>query len=32
MDFKYWVGRFLFNFGAALLAVCVAQILFRCFS
>lgn len=32
MDFKYWIGRFLFHFGTVLLAICVAKILFRCLS
>ena len=32
MDFKYWLGKFLFYFGATLFAICVAKILFRCVS
>lgn len=32
MDFKYWIGKFLFHFGTVLLAICAAQVLFRCFS
>lgn len=28
MRFKYWLGWFLFVFGAALFALCVANILF----